>query len=524
MSSELETTNIEDREVLIRAFNEESRTVEGIAVPYDEVTSATGGAYKERFAQDSIVAEGDIHLYYNHDKDLPIGKVLESRSTPEGFVVKAYISETSKGNDVYALVKDGTINKFSVGFAPIESSVEEGPTIVRKKAKLVEVSLVPQPAYQGAEVTLVRNEQDSAKVQDDQTNTPIKEDAMENITSNTNAELDLTEVRSAVENLERKFEMLSTPEAPAAIETRSAGEVLKAIAKGDEALIRAYSGGTTADAVVMNGWVGDLTRIVDEAAILRNIFSRQGLPAEGNYVEYGVLKSNTIDVDLQAAEGDDLAFGLVQVESKTAPVKTFGGYTTLSRQEVERSSVNMLDHSLRAMAVATGKALNANFRSHFETEVAAQVTAGNTVEVPATGATYGDWLDAIIEASVKYDALGLTMDGLVVDKATFKALMALEAADGRPVFNVTGAGVNNIGSLDVRALTGQVANIPVILDAGLGANKVAFYNRQAITEFSSPAVRLQDENIINLSRDFSVYAYEAVASTIPAAIVAVEKV
>lgn len=514
------TSSLELREFDIRSVNAETRTVQGIAVPYNQ-TINIGGRYQERFAQDSVQTDGgDIHLYYNHDHTLPIGKVLDGENTPDGYVVRAHISDTSLGNDVYALVKDGTIRKFSIGFVPVEHTVEAGNTIVRTKVRLGEVSIVPQPAYEGADILSVRAEQDPTQVQTDQVNNPTKEDAMENITSNDNAGLDLDEVRSAVENLERKFEVLSTPAPAAAVETRSAGELIKAFVSGkDDTLVRAYEGGTTADAVVKDAWVGDLTRIVDEAAILRGLFSRQGLPAEGLNVEYGVLNTNTIVVGEQAAEGDDLDFGLVSVTSATAPIKTYGGYTTLSRQEVERASVNMVDHSLMAMAVATGKALNSAFRGHFEAEVAAQVTDGNTVTLG--GVTYQDWLNVIIDASVKYDALGLTLDGLIVDKATFKSLMGLEAADGRPVFNVTGAGVNNIGSLNVSALTGQVANVPVIMDAGLTAGKVAFFNRGAITEFTNGAVRLQQDNIVNLSRDFSVYLYSAVASTIPAAIVPV---
>jgi hypothetical protein len=174
------------------------------------------------------------------------------------------------------------------------------------------------------------------------------------------------------------------------------------------------------------------------------------------------------------------------------------------------------------MAVAAGKALNTVFRNHFETLVAAQITAGNKVIVPATGATYSDWLDAIIDASAKYDLQGLTLDGLVVAKDVFKDLMALEAADGRPVFLVEGAGVNNVGQLNVRTLRGSIANIPVVMDAGLDNGIAAFYNAQAISEFTSGVVRLQADNIVNLSRDFSVYMYSAVATIIPTAVVGVE--
>jgi hypothetical protein len=332
----------------------------------------------------------------------------------------------------------------------------------------------------------------------------------------------VNEVRESVETLNREVQVLKSATTTATadvVDTRSAGEVLKAIAKNDENTIRTYTGGTTADAVVMNGWVGDLTRIIDEAAVLRGVFSTGTLPGEGNYVEYAQLKSNSMDIDVQASEGDDLVFGKIEQELKTAPVKTLGGYTTLSRQEIERSSINILDASLRAQAIQVGKALNAQFRAKYSAAVAAQVTADNTVVVPANG-TYADWLNAIIDATVKFQNQGLSLDALVVDAATFKKLAALEGADGRPVLLVTGNGTNNVGSINITGLGGSVASVTVVVDPALDGD-VAFVNRNALRQFNSPVVRLQDENIINLSKDFSVYLYSAIADEIPSAIVPV---
>jgi HK97 family phage prohead protease/HK97 family phage major capsid protein len=520
MSNELETT-VENVIVEVRAAKNEDRIVEGIAVPYNE--TANIGYFKERMAPGSVTLADTVQLKYEHDK--VIGKVLDGKETPEGFLIRARISETALGEEVYTLVKDGAINKFSIGFQAVADKVGADNTITRTAVLVREVSLVPQPAYEGASVLSVRS--DDSQDLNTEVLTELSENTKESIMENSNETMtaaDLNEVRESVTNLERKFEVaLNKTEETPVLDTRSAGEVLKAIAAGDENAIRTYAGGTTADAFIKDGFVGNLTRIVDEAAVLRNLFGKGALPAEGNNIEFAELDANTIDVDIQSAEGDDLTFGLVSITSRTAPVKTFGGYTTLSRQEIERSSVNMVDASLRAMASAAGKALNTQFRSHFTTAVAAQETAGNKVTVPATGATYADWLNAIVDASVKYEAIGLTLDGLIVDKATFKSLMALEAADGRPVFLVDGAGVNNIGSVNVRSLRGSLAGIPVIMDAGLGSDVVAFYNSQAITEFTNGAARLQNDNIINLSRDFSVYMYSAVATTIPAALVAVEK-
>jgi hypothetical protein len=147
------------------------------------------------------------------------------------------------------------------------------------------------------------------------------------------------------------------------------------------------------------------------------------------------------------------------------------------------------------------------------------VTAGRKVVIGATP-TYATWTAAAIDASVKLSAEGLSLDALIVDTANFKALMALVGADGRPVFLVSGQGVNNIGTLNIPTLGGQFANIPVVLDPDL-SGKTAFVNSAAIRMYSSPVVRLQDENNVNLSKDFSVYSYVATAPEIPAGIIAV---
>lgn len=512
-------SNLEIRELDIRAVNSEERTITGIAVPYGEVANI--GLYQERFAPNSVTLAETTQLFWRHEE--PIGLIKSGRETKDGYEITAYISDTPRGNEAYTLVRDGVINKFSVGFQPVEEKIDANDVKVRTKVLVREVSLVPMPAYDGANVLSVREDSGTTNEEVLPELPTIQEENEMDSNETTTATQDLVnEVRESVETLSREVQVLKSATTTATADVadvRSAGEVLKAIAKNDENTIRAYTGGTTADAVVMNGWVGDLTRIIDEAAVLRGVFSTGTLPGEGNYVEFAQLKSNSMDIDVQASEGDDLVFGKIEQELKTAPVKTLGGYTTLSRQEIERSSVNILDASLRAQAIQVGKALNAQFRTKYSAAVAAQVTAANTVVVPANG-TYADWLNAIIDATVKFQNLGLSLDALVVDAATFKKLAALEGSDGRPVLLVTGNGTNNVGSINITGLGGSVASVAVVVDPALDGD-VAFVNRNALRQFNSPVVRLQDENIINLSKDFSVYLYSAIADEIPSAIVPV---
>lgn len=510
------TDQICTRSVELRA-DSDTGIVEGIAVPWNTRTTIRDwmGDYEEQFERGSIDVESHVRLFWQHQDVM--GRVLSMEDRDEGLWISAQISDTSVGRDARALLKDGAVDSFSVGFIPKEHREEEDGLVVRTKVDLREVSAVTFPAYTAATVSSVRS---------DVPNPATTPQEAPHMADNTATAADLTEVRESVEDLERRMSSFVVRSEEPTVDTRSAGEVVKAIVSGDEDTIkrynevqaRAYTGGTISDSVAKDSWVGDLTRIVTEASPLRSAFATGTLPPTGMNVEYAQLKSDTSAYAVQAKEGDPLAFGKVQIETKTAPVKTYGGYTTLSRQEIERSSVNVLTTALEAQAAAAGKALNAAFRAEYIAEVAAQKTAGNSLVV-AANATYAAFLAAIVDAAGKYQDLGLALDGIVAGPATFKRLLAMQGSDGRPVFLVTGQGTNNVGAINPKALTGDIANVTVVLDPKLADGNDAFYNGRALRDYASPLVRLSDDNVTTLTKDFSVYSYDAVAHEIPAAIV-----
>ena len=504
--------NIETRNIELR-FNEEDRTVTGIAVPYGQDANI-GGAYTERFERGAISEDiSDVKLFYGHEE--PIGKLIEGRDTESGFEIVARISDTARGNEVRTLLKDGVLNKFSVGFVPVESE-RDGSTVIRKSVSLREVSVVPFPAYAGATIQEVREDETPIE--------QIKEIPME---SRTDVDFDVQAVQEDVAELRRLVEAgFTVASSVPATDTRSAGQVLKAIVAGDEATIREYAGNTTDNSVMLNTFIGDLTRIVDSPIGVRALMATGVLPATGNTLEYAKLATNSVAVAEQADEGDDLGYGEVELTTETAAVKTFGGYTTLSRQAIERSSVNFLDAHMRAMASAVATNLNTFVRAGFNTQHAAHITAGgsNIIDPSLTLAnfTYSTWLDAIVDAADRFERQGWGIDALAVSKTVFKALMKLEGEDGRPLMVIQGNnGSNTVGQIAPLALGGSFAGLRVAVDTGLTGDKAAFVNSNAIRLYTAPVVSLTDDNIVNLSRDFSVYQYGALAVEAPEAILPV---
>lgn len=493
----------------------ETGTVEGIAVPWDTPTNV--GGYVEAIARGSV-EPGEIKFFWQHRE--VIGRVVDTEDREEGLFIRAKISETTTGKDALTLLRDGVVDGLSIGFEPVEFRTEPDGTITRTKIRIKEVSGVTFPAYQDASVSQVR----------EAANTKIEENNMADVTR-----ADVDELRGSIDELSRKVEMIPTSNTSTApvVDTRSAGEILKGIVAGDETAIRsyeelqkrAYTGGTTADAIVKDGWVGNLTRIFDASSgVLASVFSTGTLPDTGNNIEYAELSANTIDVKDQGGEGADIFFGKVSLTTKTAPVKTYAGGTQLTRQEIERSSVGVLNTSLEALAMAAGARKKLVLRAAYDTLVAARKAIAADAGVVALGATLAagtasNWEDALIDAAIKFEAQNLGIDALIVSGAVFKKLRSLTVS-GERVFQTYRD--NASGELNLPGLSGSLAGLPVHLDSGQTGNEAIFVNSRAIRQYDSALVSLSDENIVNLSKSFAVYKYGAVAAEIPAGCVPVK--
>src|SRR5512139_721585 len=155
-------SNIETRDFR-GVVDTDQRTITGIAVPYGQEIAIANNTY-ERFAAGAITTVEDVKLFWNHDE--PIGKVIEGRETEAGFEITAYISETPRGEEVLTLLRDGVLNKFSVGFIPVENE-HDGNTVVRTLVDLKEVSVVPFAAYSGANISEVREEAEISDTPDE---------------------------------------------------------------------------------------------------------------------------------------------------------------------------------------------------------------------------------------------------------------------------------------------------------------------------------------------------------------------
>lgn len=483
----------------IRATDAELRTVEGLAVPYND-TIDIGGGWSERFEKGAIDLNANVKLFRDHE-DI-IGVVTEMTESDEGLMIKAKISETVLGNETLNLVKDGAIRSFSVGFIPV-TDVKKDKTIIRTKVNLKEVSLVAFPAYDKAEVLSVREETNQEEI------------SMENTTPDYTSAIE--EVRNHAEELERRLDVIASEKSPSisAPQFRSYGQYVKAVASGDLDAYRTFTGADSADTIMKNAWVSDTVRILNAGRPTYSVFSSGALPPDGMNVEYPKINTNTIDVANQAAEGDTLAYGKLTLTSATAPIKTYGGYTDMSRQVVERSSINYVDTAFRAMVAKYASVTNAAMRQQLITDAA-------LFNQSALGAwTATEIIDSLAEAATKVNGdTGLPLEFILVSSDVFRLMAKTVDTMDRPILSNTGATVNTYGNINPVGLTGNVLGLPIVVDPSLAA--LSFYagNSAAITTYESAGApfRLNDEEITNLTNSFSVYGYLGIAVTDPKAL------
>lgn len=498
-------SEIETRSLELRLDNLEERTITGIAVPYGQDANI-GGMYIERFAPGAIDSVEDVKLFYGHET--PIGVVVDGRDVDGGFEITAKVSETSLGNDVLTLMRDGALNKFSVGFVPV-SQEKDGSTITRTKVSLKEVSVVPFPAYAGASITEVREETPS-----EPENLNESESELEN-----NIELDVRSVQDEVAELRRVVESSvaqSAPVAPEYMNYRSFGEYVQGFAKGEAAAVElARTASTSADTYAAPGYIGYINKLIQSNRPSWNVWSSSVLPANGMTVEYAAITANTLAVGEQDPENEALSFGNLTVDNVSAAVKTYGGYTTVSKQAVLRGSVDYTGIVFDALAVAYANATNTAAKA----AIAALDFTGKVMDLD--GGTAASVIEGLIDG-VKYIKAnsGLNAEFILCSADSYKYFMKIADSAGRPIVNVNNDGSNTFATAN-NDLTGSIWGIPVVVDPTLGTGLAYLANSKAlmVMESNGSGTRLTDSDVTTLTDSLSLYGFAAIAVPFESAIV-----
>lgn len=148
------------------AEDSDGRTIAGIAVPYEQISYLVPNARGEKFAPGSFTKTAKdlmgstrkkLKIFKSHEHRTAIGfATVLNPDHPDGLWIEARIADTAEGNAALVEIREGVLDSFSVGFRAIKDSYDNNGVRVIHEAALSEVSLVPLPAYEGAELVSVR--------------------------------------------------------------------------------------------------------------------------------------------------------------------------------------------------------------------------------------------------------------------------------------------------------------------------------------------------------------------------------
>lgn len=161
-------TDHESREALFslelrnaEALTSEQRIMSLLLVPYGEVSHLTKYPQGERFlrgafrkaASEFRGRKAPLYLFRSHEHNRAVGKALNLADSPEGPVAEFRVAKTPAGDEVIEEYREGLLSAVSVGFRAVQDGINrtDGVREVREAA-LLEVSVLPIGAYEGAKV------------------------------------------------------------------------------------------------------------------------------------------------------------------------------------------------------------------------------------------------------------------------------------------------------------------------------------------------------------------------------------
>ena len=490
-----------------------SRTVSGKIVPLNVEAGSTNMG-KVIFASGSIdiTDPKSIKLLSQHDTKKPLGRMVSFSESEDAINAVFSVSRSQRGTEALILAEEGLQSGLSIGAEVLKSKIKDGVTYV-SAARLVEVSLVTEPAFKSAQVTDIAAEESAVE----ETNQPTESETAT-----------VEETTSAVEAtpVEAPAVEAARPTVSAAYFTKPRIEVTAA--KYAENTIRAALGDEDArqylraadDTTDNAGLVPtrQLSEIINPlGTTIRpsiDAISRGVLPDAG--MTFEIPKITVMPTVGEVAEGN--AFTETDQNSAflSVSVKKYAGQQTFSVELLDRTSPAFFDELVRNMAAAYAKTTNAAVNAALISGATADATT--TVTYPTAAELLG--IVARGSASVYAATAGLPNPfarNMVVSTGQWSNIMSLNDA-GRPIYTASQP-MNAGGQVAPTSLTGNVAGLNLYVDptnAGDGDGTILIVNPDAYTWYESPTYRLRAESTAAGQVTIGYYGFGAIATKVGA--------
>ena len=493
-----------------------SRTISGKIVPLNvEAGSTNYGKVIFESGSIEIPDAKSIKLLSQHDTKKPLGRAVSFSESEDAINAVFSISRSQRGTEALILAEEGLQSGLSIGAEVLKSKIKDGVTYV-SAARLVEVSLVTEPAFKSAQVTDIAAEE-AEKVEEvaPTTNQPESETVVEETTA---VEATPSVEAAAVEAARPTVTAMAYTKPRIEITAAKYAENTIRAALGDESA-RQYllaADNTTDNAGLVP--TRQLSEIINPlGTTIRpsiDAISRGTLPDAG--MTFEIPKITQMPTVAETAE--EAAFSDTDQNSAflSVSVKKYAGQQTFSVELLDRTSPAFFDELVRNMAAAYAKTTNA--------AVNAALIAGASLDATtvATYPTAAELLGIVARgsASVYSATAGLPNPfarNMVVSTGQWSNIMSLNDS-GRPIYTASQP-MNAGGQVAPTSLLGNVAGLNLYVDptnAGDGDGTILIVNPDAYTWYESPTYRLRAESTAAGQVTIGYYGFGAIATKVGA--------
>jgi len=491
------------------------REITGRVVTWGEKGYTSAG--ETVFEPNSIEFGKKTKLLLEHERTKPLGTLKSYEITDQGIDAVFHVAKTSAGEDALVEASTGLRDGFSVGVKVDAWDNKDGVMHI-SAAKLIEVSLVTDPAIDSARVSDVAASENTEEVPTEEV--PLTEG--EGLVSETVSEATVTEAVEA-----SKPEVIAAaPSAPVAYSKPrvntdvTAGQYAMAqisAARGDadaRDLVAALQVATVAEntGMVPPTYLRDVIGVIDASRPFIDSIETAPLPASG--MKIFTPKLGTQATVAVTAEGAEFSSTDTTVTFQEDTVVKFAGAGIIDVELLDRSDPGFLDLYLRELAESYAIKTDA-----YAAQIAAEAAAGSS------GSTiYKAIADGIADA---YGVMRSTPNRLLVantggeDDIDFAGLLGAVDGSGRPLF-AAAAPSNANGLISQGSTAGTVAGLGLVVDANYtgdnaGAKHALVYPSNAMRFHESNRIELRANVVANGQVEIGLYGYVCVVNRYPAA-------